>query len=227
MSGFKDKNINAKIKIANIDMIIDFVFYCLEEMKNDFKEQHKKIPNHEEKIRNCLLNNYLKNNDVRKNNDFSDMFVLFEPEVPENYQESSYIYVGRVDIKVIGYESFTKKDAYNIIECKRIDGTLNLNKKYVNEGIKRFVSDKKYSVYNLQNIMLGFVVEDIDINENSQIIDSIQKEDTQIIIENFKKSSRTNKNEYLYKGIYNVDNNKYTLWNMFFLLYEIIEKGEI
>lgn len=38
MSGFKDKNINAKIKIANIDMIIDFVFYCLEEMKNDFKE---------------------------------------------------------------------------------------------------------------------------------------------------------------------------------------------
>lgn len=43
------------------------------------------------------------------------------------------------------------------IECKRIDGTADLNKKYVKEGVARFVT-QKYSSYYGRNVMLGFVV---------------------------------------------------------------------
>ena len=71
---------------------------------------------------------------------------------------------------------FEKDDAYYITECKRVDGSSDLNKKYVKEGVARFVTEK-YSSYYGRNIMLGFVVKKIDISSNVKLIEEIQNAD--------------------------------------------------
>lgn len=96
----------------------------------------------------------------------------FEIEVPENYVGDGQ-HIGRVDIRVLLKSDFKKDDVYYIIECKRIDSSVDLNKKYVKEGVIRFVT-KKYSSYYGRNIMLGFVVQKIDVSANAKLIEEIQ-----------------------------------------------------
>ena len=59
----------------------------------------------------------------------------------ENYAGSGQ-HIGRVDIRILLKSDFEKDDAYYITECKRIDGSSDLNKKYVKEGVARFVTEK-------------------------------------------------------------------------------------
>lgn len=68
---------------------------------------------------------------------------------------------------------FTNYSAYYLIECKRVDGKADLNKKYVNKGIMRFTT-QYYSSHYGENIMLGFVVKQVDLTENSQKIEKLQ-----------------------------------------------------
>ena len=69
-----------------------------------------------------------------------------------------------------------KKDYY-IIECKRIDGSSSLNKKYIDEGVSRFVDEPpKYPSHHNKNIMFGFVVKNIDVHNNSIKLSKLNKD---------------------------------------------------
>ena len=51
-----------------------------------------------------------------------------------------------------------------------------MNQKYVDEGICRFTGDSpKYPSYNRRNIMLGFVIEDINRDDTINAIAQIHK----------------------------------------------------
>lgn len=220
-NGFKDASLNKLIIEKQLRNYILFVIQALEAMRKDLMEKGNSLPNHEEKIRNYLYKNYLQNDEYKKSVSFDKERIRFEIESPENYDENTYIYVGRVDIKILGEESLIRDNAYNIIECKRIDGTLTLNKKYIEEGLKRFTTEK-YSSYNNQNAMLGFVVKNIDIIENTKNIDKIQQEDEEIKVIEFRKIEDMEKE--CYKGVYNESRLK--IWHVFFDISNIIYKEE-
>ena len=175
--GFKNKKLNSLFKKRTLEEIIEFMFLSMNYMKEICEKENIKIENKEEKIRTHLLENYLDNDNFRKNIGYEvEVFPLrFEAEVPENYNPNTESYKGRVDIKVVGINTFFNKKDYYIIECKRIDGTETLNKAFVKEGICRFIQEK-YSSYNNENALLGFVTKDIDIISNTKKIDKIQKE---------------------------------------------------
>ncbi|MDX5642580.1 hypothetical protein, partial [Clostridioides difficile] len=100
--------------------------------------------------------------------------LRFEVEAQENYDNKNESYEGRVDIKVISKDTLADRRAYYIIECKRIDGKETLNKKYITEGVQRFITEK-YSSHYGKNIMLGFIVKDINIQSNIQKINSLNQ----------------------------------------------------
>ena len=124
------------------------------------------LSNNENEIRDAILFNYLKNNNVRRDISLTD--YLFDREVPEDRT------AGRTDIKVQTQNTFTESEAYYIFECKRIDnkakqGISGLNAKYIRNGICRFIRED-YSSYYKTNSMIGFVVESMDIHSNTEDI---------------------------------------------------------
>ena len=88
------------------------------------------------------------------------------------------------------------------------------NKKYVKEGVARFVTEK-YSSYYGRNIMLGFVVKKIDVSVNAKMIEKIQNSDSDEHMHgNFElvDSSNVAKN---YKCIYQMQSGKIELRHIF------------
>lgn len=163
MGGFQNQLLNQDFRNNFYNIIITALIKSCKLMTENCRSDKLNIPNHEEKIRTYLLENYLENDKVRCMTGLSGVPVRFLPEVPENYDEDSNTYIGRTDIRVLSSNWFSNAKDYYIVECKRLDGTKFLNKKYVDEGIGRFVGDSpKYSSYNNRNIMLGFVVKEID-----------------------------------------------------------------
>jgi hypothetical protein len=153
---------NATNYTAEFQRVLCGIYTCYTIMLND----NVVLPNDENKIRNNLLLKYLKNDAIREQTGLSGNFI-FDREVPEDNTK------GRTDIKVQTIQTFTKSDAYYIIECKRLnnenlEGTTGLNAKYINKGIYRFVS-KYYSTYYRINAMLGFVTDKMDIHANTLI----------------------------------------------------------
>lgn len=171
MSRGLSREITDKLFQANFDKIINYIFDMCELIVADYSKKQINLPNDENKIRSILLKEYVSKN----KNDYGMDGYKFDEEVPEHYDGNGK-YIGRVDIRIILKSDFEKDDAYYIIECKRIDGTAELNKKYVKEGIARFVT-RKYSSYYGRNIMLGFVVKRISISENAKLIEEIQNND--------------------------------------------------
>lgn len=124
------------------------------------------LENDENKIRDYLILNYLKDDNVRKAIDIGQ--YIFEREVPEDAG------TGRVDIKITSPNTFTQTAAYYTIECKRLNsvnakGNSGLNCKYVAEGMSRYIDDRYASFYKT-NGMIGFVVEKMDIDSNVECI---------------------------------------------------------
>jgi len=164
---------NIKLDASNYDYInknyakefqrvLRGIYACYKKMLKD----KVKLPNDENEIRNCLLINYLRNDSIRKNTDLSGF--LFERESPEDNTN------GRVDIKISTLRTFKESEAYYIIECKRLDnentkGNTGLNAEYIKKGIYRFVT-KKYSSYHRINAMIGFIVENMEIQKNKDNI---------------------------------------------------------
>ena len=145
--------------------ILSKITICYQLMKSD----KVTIENDENKIRDLLLLNYLKNDQVRKDIDLIQWH--FEREVQEDHS------AGRTDIKVISPNTFEKQEAYYILECKRLDntntsGTSGLNAEYIKNGISRFTS-KYYSSFYRTNGMIGFVVDDMEIHTNTKSINSL------------------------------------------------------
>ncbi len=125
-------------------------------------EDNVTLANDENSIRDVLLLQYLKNNEIR--NKMGLISYLFDREVPEDAS------VGRTDIKIQTVNTFLDAQAYYIIECKRLDsnnlnGTTGLNAKYIENGICRFTT-KAYSTHYKINGMIGFVVQPLDIAAN-------------------------------------------------------------
>lgn len=123
------------------------------------------IDNNENLIRNGLHKNYLENNLIREELKLTP--YLFDTEI-ELYNDDDSV-KGRTDIKVYNAIERTKNtNSYYIIECKRIDGSNELNKKYISNGINRFIENEKYPSFKKVNGMIGFIVSPIDIELNTK-----------------------------------------------------------
>ena len=149
------------------EKILYKITICYQLMKTD----KVVLENDENKIRDHFLLNYLKNDEIRRKVDLFQWH--FEREVQEDHS------IGRTDIKVISPNTFEKQEAYYILECKRLDnvnvtGTSGLNAKYIENGIDRFVT-KHYSSFYHVNGMIGFIVEDLEIDENVKNINALLK----------------------------------------------------
>lgn len=168
MSGMLNKDILKALYRANFEKITAYILNICELIVEDYERKQFKLPNEENKIRSIMLEEYMKT----QKGIYGMSDYRFELEVPENYAGNGQ-HIGRVDIRILLKSDFEKEDAYYIIECKRIDGTADLNKKYVKEGVARFVT-QKYSSYYGRNIMLGFVVKKIDVSANAKLIEKIQ-----------------------------------------------------
>ena len=80
-------------------------------------------------------------------------------------------------MKITSKDYFEDQEAYYVIECKRLNntntsGSSGLNSEYIQNGIHRFTS-KKYSSYYSVNGMIGFIVEDLNIEENTERINTL------------------------------------------------------
>lgn len=168
---------------GEFEIILSKVTACYQRMLSDGVQ----VPKDENGIRDVLLINYLRNNEVRKQLDM--LKWMFDRETLEDHS------VGRTDIRVISQNTFVQKEAYYILECKRIDslnttGKSGLNAEYIKNGIIRYTS-KYYSSYYRINGMIGFVVVPLDIHSN---IDCINKllETSFTFVTTSKKISRAN-----------------------------------
>jgi hypothetical protein len=163
-------NFNGSISFydTNFEGILSKITDCYHKLISDYST----IENDENKIRDILLLKYLKNDEIREEVGLIDLYN-FEREVPEDESE------GRTDIKITTRDTFIKQKAYYTIECKRLDntnttGASGLNAKYVSNGIGRFTS-RKYSSYYCVNAMMGFIVEKLDIHQNTEDINTLLK----------------------------------------------------
>jgi len=137
----------------------------------------------ENELTDIWISQTLMNDTYRRLNNVTP--YRFERESQENYLPAR---IGKTDIKVtMSYISFNEVSSYYIIECKRIDGKQVLNKKYYNNGIKRFVSksDSYYTAYNNKAMMVMYIKnEDIDIQKCIDSINILQSSDNDISVVN-------------------------------------------
>ena len=218
MSGMLNRNILRALYRANFEKIINYILDICALIVKDYEERQLKLPNDENKIRSIMLEEYM--NKQKAAHGMSG--YKFELEVPENYAGSGQ-HIGRVDIRILLKSDFEKDDAYYIIECKRIDSSSDLNKKYVKEGVARFVTEK-YSSYYGRNIMLGFVVKKIDISSNVKLIEEIQNADlSQQMHGNFEFIESKDVTES-YKCMYQIQSGEIELCHIFSDYSSIMEK---
>lgn len=214
MSGFKDLSFNQLVAEIIFDDLKEKILLCCDMMHKDLTNNNCTIRNNEPEIRDYLLENYLQSNAIRGVVGLEDF--SFQPEVRVRNTNIGNCNHGNVDIKILIQKlSFIDTEAYFIIECKRIDGTTYLNKAYVSEGVCRFVStDAYYSTYQDRNFMLGFVVNDIDINDNIQKINSIQNINDRLTV--LQEIERMSTNRFVYQSRYLLNSNIILLLHMFY-----------
>ena len=209
MSGRLNRKILEKLYRANFEKITNYILEICELTVRDYEKKQLKLPNEENTIRSIMLEEYMK----KQKYNYGMSSYRFELEVPEHYAGNGR-HVGRVDIRILLKSDFEKEDAYYIIECKRIDGTAELNKKYVKEGVARFIN-QKYSSYYGRNIMLGFVVKKLDVSANARLIEKIQNSDSnQHMHGNFQLVGKEGATES-YKCMYQIQSGQIELRHIF------------
>jgi hypothetical protein len=229
MGGFSDPTINEEFKQSLFDIIVEKLICCCELMKESHFAFSQKIYNDELKIMNCLVAEFLDNDDIRNKIGLDALSIGFIPESLEKYDELTNTYIGRVDIKIVPDDWLKYTKNYFIAECKRIDGSSNLNKKYITDGVARFVRPPiKYSSYHNKNIMLGFVVKNIDIKMNTTEIDTLQTTILSDLVHSNLLLLQQKNNEYhLYSGAYNVDNDLLELQHIFYTFSDIVKEKPV
>ena len=174
MDGFKNTLLNQQVATGVLNHVIEKVLVCFDLMRHDCALKAVKIPNNEISIRDYLFCNYLDNDTIMRDIGLDDF--IFIPEVPENYVKSKPI--GRADLQVFSAERFRHRKSYFIIECKRIDGNLTLNREYISEGMRRFIGESpKYTSFYKANCMMGFLVKTMDVSKNVGCINQLLKDD--------------------------------------------------
>lgn len=220
MGGFQNQLLNQDFKQNFYNIIITALITSCKLMIENCRSNKSSIPNHEEKIRTHLLENYLENEKIRSTIGLSDVLIRFLPEVPENYDSDTNTYIGRTDIRVFSSNWLSNPKDYYIVECKRLDGTKSLNQKYVDEGMGRFVGDSpKYSSYNNQNIMLGFVVKEIDCSVVISAISDIHTKRIGSLIDKDITIVENSKDYYLCESVYT---NKLYLSHIFYDISSVV-----
>jgi len=202
-NGFVDASLNNLIAVGILEHIIMKVIECVDMMRSELESVSQRIDNSELTIRDYLFNNYLNNDGVMNAIGFDN--YRFHPEVPENYIDSKPI--GRVDLHVYSIDDFRHRKRYFIIECKKINGTLPLNRAYIDEGIRRFAGDDpKYTSYYKTNGMIGFVVRNTDIESNVAYINRLMAEDYREI--HVHEYLRLNPKSNMYVSTHGCDENR-------------------
>jgi len=117
----------------------------------------------ENKIRDVLVLDYLKNN--KKRTELGILHYGFEREVMEDDS------AGRMDIKITSLNSWSDTSEYYNCECKLLDNkypdaSSGLNAKYIANGICRFTSGYYHTSATNANGMIGFVIDKMDIDAN-------------------------------------------------------------
>lgn len=199
---------NSKFFHAEFERVLSYVIIGYKQMLTD----NVSLINDENSIRDVLLYSYLKKTEFKKLHNINDF--LFDKELEEN--------LGRIDIRVMPVNPFVSDDAYFILECKRLNskntsGKTGLNGEYIAEGICRFVS-QKYSCYHQTNGMIGFVVDELDIDKNvtslnvllnSQFPDAMKVKD-------ISKRSIVTGFEFSYYSSHTCKNNELLLYHLMF-----------
>ncbi len=174
MSGFQNSALNEVYRDELFQRIEDSIVKACELMVCDCIKEGCLLDNHEEKIRTYLVHNYLNNDDKKDDLGLNGIKIRFDIEILEGYDTTAINYAGRTDIRIVSDDWFKNRNAYYIVECKRLDGGNVLNTLYVKEGVQRFVGDlPKYSSFYNKNIMLGFCVKKHDIKNNVIKIENI------------------------------------------------------
>lgn len=219
MKGKINHNIAAALRLDDLEQITGYIMEICELLVEDFTRKNKKLPNNENRIRSILLEEYLDNDIIRRNYDMLD--YSFTPETQENYDGNGN-YIGRADIRIKLKTDFDKHSAYYIIECKRIDGTEDLNKKYIEEGVVRFIT-QKYSAYYGKNIMLGFVVKEINMSDNVKKIENLQDLNADVQGQGNFEMVCKQKNCEMYKCIYQIESGELELRHIFSKLSSVVD----
>lgn len=205
------KELIEALQQSSFDKIVQYIMDMSGLLVSDMTERGEKLPNDENRIRSIILEEYLDNEVRRKINRM--LSYRFTPENMENYSGAGS-YLGRTDIRITLTTEFKKNNAYYIVECKRIDGTDPLNKKYVEEGVGRFVR-KKYSSYYGRNLMFGFVVKRVNIPQNTKKIENIQKTSKDPLLHGDIKIVGTSGVSEHYRCIYNTVSGELELRHIF------------
>lgn len=209
MSAILNKDILEALYRANFEKIANYILNICELVVEDYEKKQLKLPNDENKIRSIMLEEYMK----KQKDAYGMSDYRFELEVPENYAGGGQ-HIGRVDIRILLKSDFEKEDAYYVIECKRIDGTSDLNKKYVKEGVARFIT-QKYSSYYGRSIMLAFVVKKLDIPANTRLIEKIQNADLDGHMHGDFEFIKSNGVAESYKCLYQIQSGEVELRHIF------------
>lgn len=219
MNGKINHKISEALRKDDLEQITAYILVISEMLVKDFAGKNRKLPNNENRIRSIMLEEYLDDDKVR--HDYGMLDYSFTPETQENYDGKGN-YIGRADIRIKLKTDFDKRSAYYIIECKRIDGTSELNNKYIEEGVARFVT-QKYSSYYGKNIMLGFVIKDIDISDNALKIEKKQNaEVNEHMHGSFELVNKVKKHE-MYKCTYYIESGEVELRHIFSDFSNVVE----
>ncbi|GHU64142.1 hypothetical protein AGMMS49983_09250 [Clostridia bacterium] len=221
MSGFQNPDLNLIYADDVYEKLITHLLFCCEKMVLDYHGQHKFVENNENKMRNRLLEEYL--------NAITIGVFYFQAEAPENYDHNTAAHSRRIDIKVISSNIFSNSKDYYTIECKRVDGQKTLNEKYIEEGVARFVVPPiGYPSYHQRNIMLGFVVSNIDIQTNTDQIKGIQSAILRTYINSDLTLLRSDPGKYfIYLSSYRVNADILNLHHIFYDFSSIIHECRI
>lgn len=160
---------NFKGSVPFYDANFEYIMHKISVCYSMIVDSKIPLPKDENLIRDVIVNDYLNNNQIKEK---FQLNYIFNTEVPEKN-------IKRPDIKIQSPDDVYKTEAYYSIECKVLDnkyvtGNSGLNAKYVKNGIRRF-TDKGYTSYFRVNGMIGFIVEEMDIHQNTNNINSLLK----------------------------------------------------
>jgi len=170
----------------DLKFLLNAVYKCYLKILGNEAEVSK----NENDIRDLFISeNYLENHEVK-----SELGVVefqFDKEIETDD--------GRVDIRIFSMINKMKgiDKPYYFIECKIIKGDKTYNDYYIKNGINRFIQEK-YPAYLESNAMIGFVINKINISENTTYFKDLLP---LIFIEGFEFSYESNHKTTSHKKI--------------------------